>query len=507
LNSDSKVPAADVMALQERRGLWALFGFSLFLKLWNILDPFVLRFVSDEAIMGLMAKHFWEGEFALFYYGQAYGGGIEYLLDAVFYFLLPNDLSPLRFTSGVLLLTAELLVYQCARTVFATPLARLASLAIFMCGSYTIAFFFSISAGMHLNNLVAFAALLTIYLHSDCILPKPAIVGLLVGTGFWVSNFIWVLFFCAAMIPLLSGIPIKRYLRPEALRGSGLFLSGLCIGALPRIMYWLNPETWHIGSPFGGFMLDSPAATGFRSIVMLVEGLPRFFFGTMLDSSPLLAGGFTIVWAGLLGRSLATARLGSKPARALLVAVAIACLITVLLVVTNRYTYDSGWRYIWPLLFLSAFSAGHLVEQWKQAKAFDAPRVIAVSGLALVSIIVFWTNIVTPRLINPHHNQFSEIISALERHDCKFGYAPYNYAYTISYLTDESIILESLGIRRIKRYSDIVSNARRRCIILDVKSKPDARELLLSRYPPDKRDSVLVAEENLDGIEILVEQQ
>ena len=250
----------------ERAGLAVLFGFSLFLKLWNILDPFVLRFVSDEAIMGLMAKHFWEGEFAFFYYGQAYGGGIEYLLNTVFYFFLPHDLTPLRLTSGFMLLISELLVYLCARTVFATSLARLASLAIFMCGSYTLAFYFSISAGMHLNNLVAFAALLAIYLRSDRILPMPAIVGLLVGTGFWVSNFIWILFFCAAIIPLLSGVTVKHYLRPQALKGSGLFLLGLGIGALPRIMYWFSPETWHIGSPFGGYALDSPAAMGFRSI-------------------------------------------------------------------------------------------------------------------------------------------------------------------------------------------------------------------------------------------------
>ncbi len=490
----------------ERAGLAVLIGLSLFLKLWNIFDPFVLGFVSDEAIMGLMAKHFWDGNFALFYYGQTYGGGIEYLLNAVSYFFLPNDLTPLRLTSGVLLLTAELLVYQCARSVFATPFARLASLAIFICGSYVITFELSVSAGIHLNNVVAFAALLAIYLRSDRVLPMPVVVGLIVGTGFWVSNFIWVLFACAALIPLLSGVPVKRYLGLSASWGPILFLSCVGIGALPRIIYLLDPEAWHVVSQFGGYALDSPAAVGDRLILMLSEGLPRFFFGTMAGPAPAIAGGFTIVWAGLLGWTLITSRDGSNRARALLRAIAILCLATTLLVVTNRFTYDSGWRYIWPLLFLSAFSAGHIVDQFKQTASFDATRAVAVGALALVSLLGLWANIITPRLVDPQDDKFSEIISALERNGCEFGHAPYNYAYTISYLTDESIILESTGMKRIKQYGDIVRNASRRCVIIDIDSQPGARQAILSRYAPERHDSFMVAEGTPSQIIILVER-
>ena len=138
----------DSMTKAEKVGFVCFLVLSVMLKMWNIFDPFRLGFHSDEAILGLMAKHFWDGEFAYFYYGQTYGGGLEYVLDCLFYALVPHGVAPLRITSGLMMLASELLVYYCAREVFTSPLARLTTSMIFVCGSFIIPSEFSQSFGV-----------------------------------------------------------------------------------------------------------------------------------------------------------------------------------------------------------------------------------------------------------------------------------------------------------------------------------------------------------------------
>src|SRR4051812_10652439 len=53
----------------------------LALRLWMLTGrPGVLD--SDEAIVGLMARHFLDGDWTTFYWGQAYGGSQEAMLTA-----------------------------------------------------------------------------------------------------------------------------------------------------------------------------------------------------------------------------------------------------------------------------------------------------------------------------------------------------------------------------------------------------------------------------------------
>ena len=61
-------------------------------------------------------------------------------------------------------------------------------------------------------------------------------------------------------------------------------------------------------------------------------------------------------------------------------------------------------------------------------------------------------------------------------------------------------------MKRIKQYGDIVGNAPRRCIIVDIDSQPGGRQEILSRFAPEKRDSFTVAEGTPSQIVILVER-
>lgn len=59
--------------LLEKYTILTLIGLSFLSRLPQLLSPYLIL-DGDEAILGLMAKHFWEGkDFPLFFYGQAYG--------------------------------------------------------------------------------------------------------------------------------------------------------------------------------------------------------------------------------------------------------------------------------------------------------------------------------------------------------------------------------------------------------------------------------------------------
>src|SRR5262249_28804880 len=68
---------------------------------------------SDQAIVGLMARHILQGEFPIFFWGQAFNGTLEaYLAVLLFYLFGPSrlvlDLSPFLFSVAFLLLTYRL---------------------------------------------------------------------------------------------------------------------------------------------------------------------------------------------------------------------------------------------------------------------------------------------------------------------------------------------------------------------------------------------------------------
>jgi hypothetical protein len=492
----------DSMSAAEKAGLGGLLALSLLLKLWNVLDPFRLGFHSDEAILGLMAKHFWEGQFAYFYYGQTYAGGLEYVLGTLFYGLLPHGVAPLRVTCGLMMLGAEVLVYFCARAVFSSPVARLATVLIFLCGSFVIPWDFSHSFGIHLNNCLAFAILLAVYVNADRLLPHPAVIGLVVGTGLWVSNFIWVmLVFCAA-IPLLGGVSPRRYLGRTELRGVCIVLVFMALGALPRILYLMNSDDWNIVSPMGGYLPGSPGKIANTASMLVNEGLPRFLLGDYANRYASGSQWLMAAWLLLLVWALIVATIKAHRARGLLWAVTGCTVATALLVVTNAFTYDSGWRYVWPLLFAMAFHTGLIFDVWHtDGMPLKAPIALPVLLLVIGAAIGLWANVVAPRLIMPEHNPYAPVIAALERNGCQYGYSYWEYAYPIDFLTEERIILESTGLRRVGAYGARVAAAHKRCYLFP-RPAPGPGPDLLAYW---QRNGIRITEQSFGEVSLIVE--
>lgn len=496
----------DSMTKAEKVGFLSILSVSVALKLWNIFDPFRLGFHSDEAILGLMAKHFWDGNFAYFYYGQTYGGGLEYMLDCLFYAMVPHGVAPLRMASGVMMLAAELLVYYCARDVFTSTSARLATLLIFMSGGFVIPFELSQSHGVHLNNLLVMAALMAIYLRAEHILPQPAITGFVVGIGYWVSSYIWIILAFAAVIPLVRQVALKRYFGDTTMRGVGTFLLFALLGGLPRVLYLLDSDGWNNVSPIGGYVLGSPEKIANTAALFFYNGLPRFFLGDYAEQFVSFGRLFSTVWLLLILGALLTATVQSHKSRALLWAVSGCSAVTIALVVTNAFSYDSGWRYVWSLLFAMAFGAGYLCESWQMAgKPRRAPITLTYVVVGIAGVVGVFANVVSPRLVTPKHNQYAPVISALVENDCEFGFAFWEYAYPIDFLTEERIVLESTGLTRVESYGEQVGAAHRRCYIFSRPATIAESDLRLRLTGFWQSNNIEITEQAFEDVTLIVE--
>ncbi|MBA4394774.1 MAG: hypothetical protein C0407_14585, partial [Desulfobacca sp.] len=87
-----------------------------------------LPFDSDQAIVGLMAKHFSQGEFSLLYYGDSYGGMLEPVLTSVFFHLFGMDRFVLHLIPFLISLLFLISIYQLGTELFNHPVGLLSLL-------------------------------------------------------------------------------------------------------------------------------------------------------------------------------------------------------------------------------------------------------------------------------------------------------------------------------------------------------------------------------------------
>lgn len=111
-----------------------LLGLMVFSRLWVAsLSPgsfsFSAQFVAgDEAIVSLMAKHIYEGQFPIFFYGQNWFGSIESFLIAFFFLFMGITTEALKFAPLVMYGLFCTLTYLLARELFSHRVGLIAML-------------------------------------------------------------------------------------------------------------------------------------------------------------------------------------------------------------------------------------------------------------------------------------------------------------------------------------------------------------------------------------------
>jgi len=234
---------------------------------------------SDQAIVGLMAKHILErGEHPIFYYGSAYAGSVEpHYVAGVFALLGPTP-KAYRIAMGGLVFMMMLGTWAVTRQAFG-PLPAISALAYL-----AVPPFFFLYKGLTSDGHYDAFNLFTLAVLFACLSIEKAmragrdpgafaflLLGVLFGVGWWVNPVTPVISAAA-----LAWLLIRKSDRPPV-RYVPLLAIGFVIGSAPWTWWNLRHDWASLGSPELGHVGLGGALHNLGEVV--------------LHSLPLLAGG------------------------------------------------------------------------------------------------------------------------------------------------------------------------------------------------------------------------
>ncbi len=464
--------ASQLRTLRAHPGLWLALGIGLALKI-ILLATDSVSFHSDEAVLGLMARHILQGDRPIFFYGQLYMGSFDAYLIALSFVFFGQAVLAIRVVQVVLYLATLGTTYGLAWRITHNRFAATATALLFaippvMVSVYTTASLGDYQETLLLNNLI-FWIVWDIF---DGKKQSPAWwfgAGFLAGLGWWSLALIIV-----SLAPLtFQGL--WHFRRKLPLQKIAILILGFLIGAGP----WVYAVIEHGPSAVLGAQSrpeddkDSLADTDLegtptqvtRLISLLLFNLPSLFglkpswsidWIAPIIGIPLVIIYLLILW-GFLRRVLS--RKNSAFVQTAYISILIGALTLIFTFVMFPSGGDPTGRYILPLYPLFVILIGDwLSNQHKQpTHSFWPYRAWLTSGfLILVLGYNLWGNVRSIRDNPPGlTTQFSEIsdipnseddalIDFLDSIGVNRGYTSYWGGYRFAFLTHERILLVPL---------------------------------------------------------------
>ncbi|MBN2305266.1 MAG: glycosyltransferase family 39 protein, partial [Anaerolineae bacterium] len=257
-----------------------ILGIAGLFRAWLIVSDGA-AFESDEAVVGLMARHITEGKtIPTFYYGQDYMGSLDAILVAGGFALFGESVDTLRAVQWVLYLIGLAAAYALARTV--TGQHRIAATALLLLAIPTTlgALYSTITLGGY-NEIVLLGSLILLFGWQVTVRARRewwrwAALGLAAGVGWWVNGAIITPCLVVVLLGLRYGaLRQRRYWQRVALAGI-VFM----IGSAPWWIHNLRHDWAALDFLTGGFEpvpgveRISPA----ESLVgLLILGLPTIY--------------------------------------------------------------------------------------------------------------------------------------------------------------------------------------------------------------------------------------
>lgn len=305
-HSGHPAPRGDLASAFRRNWLFlsiiCLIGLSIRLD-FLVSNNFVID--ADEAIVGLMAKHFLEGNgLPVFYYGQHYMGSFEPLLVSGVFAIFGISSAGLQSVPLAFSIALIPLIFAIAFEVSNVRVARLASLLAAIPPTSLVVWSGKARGGfLEIVFIGALAIWLTVvWLRASH--PKPALTGLVwltLGFGWWVNN--QVIFF---MLPIAFFMGARVLGSPASARrwleACGLAATSCCaflIGGLPFWIYNIQNGMASFGmfhSAEGGDLLEHWQGL-FSTALPIVLGARRFWDSS--DIFPFASYGAWVVYGAL----------------------------------------------------------------------------------------------------------------------------------------------------------------------------------------------------------------
>ena len=422
-----------------------------------VLASGAVSFHSDEAIVGLMARHIGQGARPVFFYGQVYMGTLDSWLVAAGFSALGESVLTIRLAQSALylltVLTAHLLAWRLTQRRAAALMAGLTfALPPALVTVYTSASLGGYGEVLLLGNLTLLLALP----------PRAAtggrrralrglLLGLCAGLGWWVNGLMVVYLLPAAAV---TAAGLLRGRTRGAFSGAALAAAGFVVGSAP---WW----AYDFAHDHAALRLYLGAVQSAEYAGQAVSGAERLA-GLALFGLPA-ATGLRFPWAtdyfaplwGLV--VLALLALGCwRLLRTPLIAPAGRALVGgVLLTMGAAFTLssfgaDPTGRFFLPLLLPLAVGLGVLVTEILDGGPGRARRGLAAGLAALV--LGYWAagtlsavtqppGLTTQFTAESHiaNDHDAALIAFLEAHDLARGYTHYWVAYRLAFLSGERL--------------------------------------------------------------------
>ncbi len=454
-------------------GLLILAG--VLFRSWFFLEFDESYFDSDQAIVGLMAKHLVEGRaLPLFFYGQEYMLGVESWVMAPFFAVLGPTVLALRLTMVALnsitaLLLWRLLVVDARLSVW---LAALAASPFVIAPFVTSAHLLEAQGG----NVEPFFWVLLAWTLRE----KPLALGAVLAVAFLHREF------SAYAVPALLLLQfvaargrVMPLVRPWVLTGFAFLVVFQGVNALKPYADLMGPGS--AGVPVSAASQDNISLLVARANLDW-SALPSRFRALATEHLPMVVGldGFRpnllsigtdahVGWRELLpvaaGMSallliwllVDLVRRRSFEPMAFPIFLAIVGLESGVIYALTRDLSMFTFRYGLLSLFLPVGFAAILLQPWRPMAMRAAGG--ALCGLLAVASIVDHAVVLDHARVTPPPPRFVPLAERLESRGVRLARAGYWRSYVVSFLTAERVIVASTELQRVREYQQLVERA------------------------------------------------
>jgi hypothetical protein len=431
------------------------------------------QFDSDQAVIGLMAKHLAEGRaFPVFMYGQSYILGVEAWMAAPLFFLFGASAALLKLPLLIInVAVAVLLVQVITRETGLRPVLGAVAAAPFLVPAPgTTARFLEAGGG----NVEPFLYVILLWLTRE----RPWLCGLILGVGFLQREF--TIYGLLALIALAAA-DRSLFTRPGLERFARVALAAALVWAavqgLRQISSAAGPGTSIAnlaGAPNNLAELLSRTCVSPRTLAIGAGRLFRDHWPTLLGTARYPLTDFGIesrVWQGLEWSWV-------LPAAAALLAIAGIAFGDR---AVNRIAARSICGYLVLVGFFSVagYVAGRCGELNFYTTRYELLSISGFAGLgawflrttrskplagAWIAVVLCWTLVSSAAHARLGYEYLAArpkppkatVIETLEREGVKYGRSDYWMAYYISFMTQERIVVAATDFVRVRTYNRIV---------------------------------------------------
>ncbi len=442
------------------RSPWMRIGLLLLsaavLKIW-LLTLQAFPFNSDEAIVGLMARHILAGERPVFFYGQAYMGSLDAWLTAVGFTIWGSQVWVMRLVQIILYSLTIIVSILIGRVAFRTWTHGLLAGVFLAFPAVNTTLYTTISLGGYgealligsLGLLVGFWMLQQENLRR---LYWMGIWGGLLGLGLWANGLSLVFFLPMGMALLLRVIRLKPLKRIGFSLLAGLV--GFTIGSAPWWVYAIQNGFGHLIGEMGGTAVAVEQASFVQRSAAHLVNLVILGFPAAIGLRPpwevrwlalpllpvvLLFWIMVVVFLFRLRKRWDDHRVPYGILGGVVITLA-------LLFVLTPFGVDPSGRYFLPLIVPLALGAAGMILLW------PVKNWVKTAVVAVVVIFNLWGVVdcayrqppgITTQFYEPaqvDQQALPELIRFLTEQGATTGYSNYWVSYPLAFLTDELIV-------------------------------------------------------------------